>query len=293
MATSETPQFDKITGQTTTGHEWDGIRELNTPLPRWWLWTFYASILFAVGYWVFYPSWPMASGYMTGVLGTTNRTQVAIDVAAIKAQRAETEAGLANASLAQIEGDKKLLSLAIAHGKAAFGENCAPCHGSGGQGGKGYRNLTNEDWLWGGHLDQLSYTVTHGIRAYQDPDTRTSAMPAFGKDGILKPEEIKQVASYVRTLSKLEPEPGVDLAAGKKIFADNCAVCHGDDGKGNIDMGSANLTDGLQLYGSDFKDLIYTITNARNSTMPAWGARLDPVTIKTLAIYVHSLGAGQ
>jgi len=293
MATSETPQFDKITGQTTTGHEWDGIRELNTPLPRWWLWTFYASILFAVGYWVFYPSWPTGSGYIPGVLGATNRTQVALDIAAIKAQRAETEAGLANASLAQIEGDKKLLSLAIAHGKAAFGENCAPCHGSGGQGGKGYRNLTNEDWLWGGHLDQVSYTITHGIRAYQDPDTRTSAMPAFGKDGILKPEEIKQVASYVRTLSKLEPEPGVDVAAGKKLFADNCVACHGDDGKGNIDMGSANLTDGLQLYGGDFKDLIYTITNARNSTMPAWGARLDPVTIKTLAIYVHSLGAGQ
>jgi cytochrome c oxidase cbb3-type subunit 3 len=293
MATSETPQYDKITGQTTTGHEWDGIRELNTPLPRWWLWTFYASIVVAVGYWVLYPSWPMANGYLPGVLGATNRTQVALDVAAIKAQRAETEAGLANASLAQIEGDKKLLSLAIAHGKAAFGENCAPCHGSGGQGGKGYRNLTNEDWLWGGHLDQVSYTITHGIRAYQDADTRTSAMPAFGKDGILKPEEIKQVASYVRTLSKLEPEPGVDVAAGKKLFADNCAACHGDDGKGNIDMGSANLTDGLQLYGGDFKDLIYTITNARNSTMPAWGARLDPVTIKTLAIYVHSLGAGQ
>jgi cytochrome c oxidase cbb3-type subunit 3 len=293
MATTETPQVDKITGQTTTGHEWDGIRELNTPLPRWWLWTFYATIAFAFVYWVFYPSWPLANGYMSGLLGTTNRTQVAADIAAIQAQRAETEAGLANASLAQIEGDKKLLSLALSHGKAAFAENCAPCHGSGGQGSKGYRNLTNEDWLWGGHLDQIATTITHGIRAYQDPDTRNSAMPAFGKDGILKPEEIRQVASYVRTLSKLEPEPGVDVAAGKKLFADNCAVCHGDEGKGNTDMGSANLTDGLQLYGSDFKDLVYTITNARNSVMPAWGGRLDPITVKTLAIYVHSLGAGQ
>jgi cytochrome c oxidase cbb3-type subunit III len=293
MATSETPHLDEITGQDTTGHEWDGIRELNTPLPRWWLWTFYATILFSVIYWVLYPAWPLAGGYTSGILGYSNRARVADDVAAVKAERAQTEAGLSTASLADIEGDRKLLSLAIAHGKAAFADNCAPCHGSGGQGSKGYRNLTNDDWLWGGHLDQISFTITHGIRAYQDQDTRTSAMPAFGKDGILKPTEIKEVASYVRTLSKLEPEPGVDLAAGKKLFADNCSVCHGDDGKGKIDMGSANLTDGLQLYGSDLKDLTYTITNARNSTMPAWGGRLDPVTIKTLAIYVHSLGAGQ
>ena len=276
-----------------TGHEWDGIRELNTPLPRWWLWTFYACILFAIVYWVLYPAWPLVNCFSHGVLGFSSRGQVAEDVKAIQAQRAQTEAGLDKASVTQIVADKKLLSLALAHGKAAFAEDCAPCHGSGGQGSKGYRNLTNEDWLWGGTLDDIQTTITHGIRADYDKDTRSSAMPAFGRDGILKPEEIRQVASYVRTLSKLEPEAGVDVAAGKKIFADNCAVCHGDDGKGNLAMGSANLTDGLQLYGGDFKDLIQTITYARNSTMPAWGARLDPVTIKSLAVYVHSLGAGQ
>jgi len=293
MATTEPTQVDKITGQTTTGHEWDGIRELNTPLPRWWLWTFYACILFAIVYWVLYPAWPLVSGFSHGVLGFSSRGQVADDVKAIQAQRAQTEAGLDKASVTQIVADKKLLSLALAHGKAAFAEDCAPCHGSGGQGSKGYRNLTNEDWLWGGTLDDIQTTITHGIRADYDKDTRSSAMPAFGRDGILKPEQIRQVASYVRTLSKLEPEAGVDVAAGKKIFADNCAVCHGEDGKGNLAMGSANLTDGLQLYGGDFKDLIQTITYARNSTMPAWGARLDPVTIKSLAVYVHSLGAGQ
>ncbi len=293
MATTETPQVDKISGQTTTGHEWDGIRELNTPLPRWWLWTFYATIAFSVVWWVLYPAWPLASNFTHGVLGYTNRGQVAVDVAAIQAQRAQTEAGLDKASVTEIIADKKLLGLALAHGKAAFAEDCAPCHGSGGQGSKGYRNLTNEDWLWGGTVEDIQTTITHGIRADYDPDTRTSAMPAFGAQGILKPEEIRQVASYVRTLSKLAPEDGVDVAAGKKIFADNCAACHGDDGKGNTAMGAANLTDGLQLYGSDFKDLIQTITYARNSTMPAWGARLDPVTIKSLAVYVHSLGAGQ
>jgi cytochrome c oxidase cbb3-type subunit 3 len=293
MATSEPTNDDSITGQTTTGHEWDGIKELNTPLPRWWLWTFYVCIVFAVVYWVLYPAWPMVSSFSHGVLGFSSRGQVALDLEAIQAQRAQTEAGLDKASVQEIVADKKLLTLALAHGKAAFAEDCAPCHGSGGQGSKGYRNLTNEDWLWGGTLDAIQTTITHGIRDYADKDTRSSAMPAFGKDGILTAQQIQQVASYVRTLSKLAPETGVDVAAGQKIFADNCAPCHGDDGKGNLAMGSANLTDGVQLYGGDAKDLIQTIAYARNSTMPAWGARLDPVTIKSLTVFVHSLGAGQ
>ncbi|MGD0186748.1 MAG: cytochrome-c oxidase, cbb3-type subunit III [Roseiarcus sp.] len=293
MATSEPTNVDSITGQTTTGHEWDGIKELNTPLPRWWLWTFYVCILFAVVYWVLYPAWPMVSSFSHGVLGFSSRGQVALDLEAIQAQRAQTEAGLDKASVQEIVADKKLLTLALAHGKATFAEDCAPCHGSGGQGSKGYRNLTNEDWLWGGTLDAIQTTITHGIRDYADKDARSSAMPAFGKDGILTAQQIQQVASYVATLSKLAPEAGVDVAAGQKIFANNCAPCHGDDGKGNVAMGSANLTDGLQLYGGDIKDLTQTIAYARNSTMPAWGARLDPVTIKSLTVFVHSLGAGQ
>ena len=283
---------DKISGQTTTGHEWDGIRELNTPLPRWWLWLFYLTIVFAVGYWFVYPSWPLVSGYAPGLIGYTNRTQLAADVAAGQAARAQMSAGLAKASLKEIEADPKLLEIALAEGKAAFGDNCAPCHGSGGQGQYGYPNLTAGRWLWGGTLDQIQTTITHGIRA-DDADTHTSAMPSFGKDGILKPEQIREVVSYVRTLSGLEPEQGVDVAAGKKVFMDNCAVCHGDNGKGNIDMGSANLTTKVWQYGSSIKDLTYTVTYARNSTMPAWGRRLDPETIKSLAIYVHSLGGGK
>jgi cytochrome c oxidase cbb3-type subunit III len=285
-------QVDKVSGQTTTGHEWDGIRELNTPLPRWWLYLFYLCIAFAVGYWIVYPAWPLVNGYTPGLLGTTNRARVATEIAAGQAARMQMAAGLEKASIDQIAADPKLEEIALAEGKAAFGDNCAPCHGSGGQGQKGYPNLTAGRWLWGGTLDQIDTTITHGIRA-DDPDTHTSAMPAFGKDVILKPEQIREVVSYVRTIDGLEPEHGVDVAAGKKIFMDNCAACHGENGKGNIDMGSANLTTKVWQYGSDIKDLTYTVTNARNSTMPAWGKRLDPVTIKSLAIYVHSLGGGK
>src|SRR5271166_988717 len=284
---------DKISGQTTTGHEWDGIRELNTPLPLWWLYMFYLTIVFAFGYWIVYPSWPLVSSYAPGLFGYTNRTQVAADVAAGQAARMQMAAGLEKASLAQIVADPKLLEIALAEGKAAFGDNCAPCHGSGGQGQKGYPNLTAGRWLWGGTLDQIQATITHGIRYASDTDTHTSAMPAFGHDGILKADQISQVANYVRTLDRLEPENGVDVAAGKKIFADNCAVCHGEEGKGNLELGAPNLTTKVWLYGADLRDLVYTITNARNSVMPAWGLRLDPVTVKSLALYVHSLGGGQ
>jgi len=284
-------QIDKLSGQTTTGHEWDGIRELNTPLPRWWLWIFYLTIVFAAVYWILFPAWPLVTGATPGLLGHTNRAQVAEDLATAQAARMQQAAGLEKMSLAGMAADPKLLELALAQGKAAFGDNCAPCHGSGGQGQYGYPNLTAGRWLWGGTLDQIDTTITHGIRA-DDADTRTSAMPAFGKDGILKPDQIREVANYVRTLDKLEPEPGVDVEAGKKIFADNCSACHGDEGKGNIEMGAPNLTTKIWLYGSDIKDLITTITFARNSTMPAWGKRLDPETIKALALYVHSLGGG-
>ena len=290
---SDHGHFDTISGQTTTAHEWDGIRELNTPLPRWWLWLFYLTIAFAVVYWFLYPAWPLVTNYSGGVLGYTNRAAVAGDIAAGQAARMEAAAGLEKASLAEIENDPKLLEVALARGRAAFGDNCAPCHGAGGQGQMGYPNLTAGRWLWGGTLEQIQATITHGIRFASDADTHLSAMPAFGKDGILKPEQIRQVVNYVRTLDKLEPEAGVDVDAGKKIFVDNCAACHGDDGKGNLEMGAPSLTTKVWLYGNDTKDLIYTVTNARNSVMPAWGGRLDPITIKALALYVHSLGGGQ
>ena len=289
---SEHNEIDHVSGRSTTGHEWDGIKELNTPLPRWWVLTFYATILWAIGYWVVYPAWPLVSGYTHGVLNYTNRAAVTEDLAKLEALRGEKMKVLGTASLAEIEKDPALLALARARGKTVFGDNCAPCHGSGAAGAKGYPNLNDDDWLWGGTLDQIAQTIQFGARSGH-AKAHESQMLAFGKDGTLKKDEIVTVASYVRSLSGLSTAAGFDAAAGKKLFEDNCVSCHGDGGKGNLEFGAPNLTDKIWLYGSDEATLIETITNGRAGVMPAWVGRLDPVTIKALTVYVHSLGGGK
>jgi cytochrome c oxidase cbb3-type subunit III len=284
--------IDKVTGTATTGHDWDGIKELNTPLPRWWIITFYACIVWAVGYWIVYPAWPLVSGYTSGVLHYSSRADVAVELANLEKIRGEKMVTLGAASLADIEKDPALLALARARGKAVFGDNCAPCHGSGGAGAMGYPNLNDDDWLWGGTLDQIMQTIQFGARSGH-PKSHESAMLAFGRDGMLKSEEITTVANYVRSLSGLSTRQDYDPVAGRKIFAENCVSCHGDAGKGNQEVGAPNLTDKIWLYGSDEATIIDTITNGRASVMPAWIGRLDPSTIKAMAVYVHSLGGGQ
>jgi cytochrome c oxidase cbb3-type subunit III len=283
--------IDHVSGTSTTGHEWDGIKELNTPLPRWWLITFYLTIVWAIGYWVVYPAWPLISSHTTGLFGYSTRADVGVELANLEKIRGEKMVKLAATPLAEIEKDPALLALARARGKAAFGDNCAPCHGTGGTGAKGYPNLNDDEWIWGGKLDQIEQTILYGARS-GNAKAHESQMLAFGKDGILKPDQIVTAANYVRALSGL-PTAGYDAAAGKKIFADNCASCHGDAGKGNQEMGAPDLTDKIWLFGSDEATVIETITNGRAGVMPAWVGRLDPATIKALAVYVHSLGGGK
>jgi cytochrome c oxidase cbb3-type subunit 3 len=277
----------------TTGHEWDGIKELNTPLPRWWLYTFYACIVWAVAYWLVYPAWPLITGYTHGFSGWQSRAAIVRDMDDLKAMRAPMNEKIAQASLAEIEKTPELLSFARAQGSAVFAINCSPCHGAGGQGSPGYPNLNADRWIWGGTLDEIDTTITHGARWDADPDTHATMMPSFGRDGTLKADEISSVADYVRTLSGAAPDAGADLAKGKKIFADNCAVCHGEDGKGNIELGAPNLTTQVWLYGPTKADIIHRVTVGGGGVMPAWGAKLDAPTIKTLAVFVHSLGGGQ
>jgi cytochrome c oxidase cbb3-type subunit III len=293
MSSAHDKSIDAATGTETTGHEWDGIKELNTPLPRWWLWTFYATIAFAVLYWLAYPSWPLVSSYTHGLLGWHSRAAVVTDLKDLQTLRGPMNAKLAAAPLKEIENTPDLLSFARAEGSAAFAQNCAPCHGAGAQGAYGYPNLNANRWIWGGTLDQIYTTIEHGARWSADPKTHMMMMPSFGRDGLLKPEQISQVADYVRTLSGNAPEDQANVGQGAKIFADNCAACHGADGKGNIAMGAPNLTTKIWLYGPTKADIMHRIQVGGGNVMPAWSGRLDETTIKALTVFVHSLGGGQ
>jgi cytochrome c oxidase cbb3-type subunit 3 len=282
-------EIDQLSGVETTGHSWDGLKELNHPLPRWWLWTFYACIVWSIGYYFVYPSWPLISGYTTGFLGHSQRAEALADVAEGAKARTAKAGAFTTASLAEIKSTPALLEFAMAQGKAAFGDNCAPCHGSGATGGPGYPNLQDDDWLWGGTLDDIAKTITVGIRSTSE-DTRNNIMPNFGKDGILEKKQIEQVADYVLSLS----DPKVKTTdEAKQLFADNCASCHGDNGVGNAELGGPNLADKIWLYGGSRAEIIAQITQPKMGVMPTWGGRLDETTIKSLTVWVHSQGGGK
>ncbi|MFN3867699.1 MAG: cytochrome-c oxidase, cbb3-type subunit III [Hyphomicrobiaceae bacterium] len=286
-------EYDEATGVHTTGHVWDGdLKELNKPLPKWWLYTFYACIVWAIGYQILYPTWPTADGYTKGVLGYSQRATVTAEVAAGKAAQGALRTQLEKTSFADVKKDPALLQFATAGGKAVFADNCAPCHGRGAQGGVGYPNLNDDDWIWGGKVEDIEQTIKHGIRWPHDKDTRDSAMPRFGLDGLLEPAQIADTAEYVMSLSGAATDKAA-AERGKAIFAEQCVTCHGDDGKGNQELGAPNLTDAIWLYGSTKADIEKSITTGRGGAMPSWAGRLDPVTIKSLAIYVHALGGGQ
>ncbi|MES0029418.1 cytochrome-c oxidase, cbb3-type subunit III [Mesorhizobium sp. M0074] len=282
--------IDEISGISTTGHEWDGIRELNNPLPRWWVVTFYATIVWAIGYTIAYPAWPLLHSATTGVLGYSSRNEVKNELSVAEAAKGKYVAAIESKSVSEIAADDGLREFAIAAGGAAFKVNCVQCHGSGAQGSKGFPNLNDDDWLWGGKADQIQQTVTHGIRFASDPDTRLSEMPAFGD--IITADQIKQVSAYIAGLSETVSHESL-VAPGAKVFAENCVACHGDNAKGNKELGAPDLTDAIWLYGSGETAIAAQVTAPKQGVMPAWGARLGETRIKELAVYVHSLGGGE
>lgn len=285
-------RIDSATGTGFVGHEWDGIEELDTPMPRWWLFILYATIAFALGYVVLYPAIPMATSATKGLLGWTSKGELEQDLAAEQARKGPILAAIAATPIDQLVARPELRRAAEEGGHAVFKVNCVQCHGSGAAGSKGYPNLNDDDWLWGGDLATLEQTIIHGIRHPGDDATRMSQMPAFGRDGILTAPQIQDIVSYVRAVSRQEPM-GAGAKAGGALFSVNCAVCHGDNAKGNRSLGAPNLSDAIWLYGGDRDALTQTITNARYGIMPAWNQKLDPATIKMVAIYVHALGGGE
>lgn len=286
------PERDEHSGVETTGHEWDGIRELDNPLPRWWLWVFYGCIAVAVVYWVLMPAWPGLNGYTPGVLKQSDRADLVEQLSALQAQRGRSEGLLVTATLQQIEADPALQAHALAVGQSVFGDNCASCHGIGGGGAKGYPNLRDDVWLWGGSLEQIEHTIRVGVRSAH-PETRTSQMPAFGRDGMLDAAQVSDLSNYVVALSGREADAAAVGRAGQ-LFADNCAACHAPNGSGNRDLGAPDLTDREWLYGSDTDSIRNQIHNGRNGVMPTWEGRFSPGVIKALAVYVHvNAGGGE
>ena len=283
--------IDEATGVATTGHEWDGIKELNNPLPRWWVWTFYATIVWALAYTVAYPAWPMINSATTGLLGYSSRADVKAELVAAEAGKAQYYEALAAKPIDEIAADETLRQFAVAAGAAAFKVNCVQCHGSGAQGSVGYPNLNDDEWLWGGSVDQIYQTITHGIRFAGDDDTRISEMPAFGD--MLEPDQIAQVSAYVASLSGLPVSDQAKVEPGKTVYVDNCASCHGDNAEGNVDLGAPNLADAIWLKVNDEAGIASQVRAPKHGVMPAWAGRLGDVKVKELALYVHSLGGGE
>ncbi|MER8465722.1 cytochrome-c oxidase, cbb3-type subunit III [Mesorhizobium sp. M1396] len=282
--------IDEVSGISTTGHEWDGIRELNNPLPRWWVITFYITIVWAIGYTIAYPAWPLLHSATKGVLGYSSRNEVKNELSVAEAAKGKYVAAIESKSVSEIAADDTLREFAVAAGSAAFKVNCVQCHGSGAQGSKGFPNLNDDDWLWGGKVDQIQQTIAHGIRFASDPATRLSEMPAFGD--IITADQIKQVSTYVASLSGTVGDQSL-VAPGAKVFAENCVACHGDNAKGNKELGAPDLTDAIWLYGSGEAAIAAQVTAPKQGVMPAWGARLGETKVKELAVYIHSLGGGE
>jgi cytochrome c oxidase cbb3-type subunit III len=282
---------DAVSGRETTGHEWDGIKELNTPLPTWWVYVLYATILWSVALFIAYPSFPGISGYFGGIVGYSAREELALKIRAEEARRAPYLDRIRSASLEDIRRNPELVGYAVAGGRVAFSENCAGCHQAGGAGTKGYPSLADDDWLWGGRLADIQRSIQYGIRSTH-PDARSSLMPRFGLDGILDRRQLDDVTEFVLSLSRRSTDASA-AGRGATVFAENCASCHGEKGTGQRDLGAPNLADGIWLHGGDKAAVAKSIAEGRNGVMPAWIDRLDPAVVKMLTIYVHALGGGE
>ena len=276
----------------TTGHSWDGIEEFNNPLPRWWLWTFYVTIIWSIGYMIAYPAWPLITGATPGVLGASTRADVAAEITRYEEANAPVEAKLVATDLNAIASDPELVNYTMNAGGAVFRTWCAQCHGSGAAGNVGYPNLLDNDWLWGGTIEDIHTTISHGIRNTTDADARYSEMPKFGADELLEPAQIDQVVQYVLQISGQDHDAAL-AAEGATVFTDNCASCHAEDGTGDRMQGAPNLTDAIWLYGGNQAALTETVTNARFGVMPSWQDRLSEADIRAVAAWVHSRGGGE
>ncbi len=285
-------EVDPVSGRKTTGHEWNGIKELDTPVPRGVLIFLVVTHLFALLWWVLMPTWPVGTTYTKGILGTDQWQRIEEEMAQSQAARAQWTSAIETMSFEEIIADENLMQFVRDSGRQLFGDNCAACHGMDARGAANYPDLTDDDWLWGGGPENIAETLRVGINTAHE-ETRVAQMPAFGRDQMLERAQVRQVALYVRSLSHPEtstPDNAEALQAGREVFLTNCAACHGEDATGSRDVGAPNLTDDYWIYGGDMQTLVTSIHGGRQGHMPTWDERLSKSEIKTLALYVNDLG---
>ena len=286
---------DPVTGRETTGHEWNGIKELDTPIPRGVLMFLIVTHIWAIGWWFLAPTWPLGTTYTKGLLGFDQRTTVETRVIEGQQQRAGWTARLDSEPYESILADEALMQTVRNTGRQLFGDNCAACHGRDGRGNANYPDLTDGDWLWGGSPEQIETTMRVGINTAH-PDSRIGQMPAFGRDAMLDRTEVRNVAAYVYSLTNPDYSTPANLervTAGREVFATTCASCHGENAEGNQELGAPNLTDNYWIYGGSMDTIIASVHGGRQGHMPTWDERLTNAEIRTLALYVHDLATRQ
>ncbi len=282
-------RIDAATGTETVGHEWDGIEELDTPMPRWWLWTLYLTIVWGIAYVILYPAWPLIDRATVGVLEWSSRGELAEDMRLADLETQTFREQLAAIDVVKLQDNPELLRQAIAGGRAAFQINCSQCHGSGAAGSQtlGYPNLNDDAWLWGGDLKSIHYTIEHGIRQPTENEERQSIMPPF--EGVFEAAQLEALVGHVQSLGNDQASHPV----GAQLYADNCASCHGPSGQGSRELGAPNLSDAIWLRGGSAAEIRAQILNPKMGVMPGWKERLDEATVKMLTAYVWSLGGGE
>lgn len=286
---------DPVSGRETTGHEWNGIKELDTPVPRGVLMFLIVTHIWAIAWWFFVPAWPLGATYTKGLLGVDQKTTVEARVVEGQQQRSAWTARLETEPYDAILADEALMATVREAGQQLFGDNCAACHGRDGKGRANYPDLTDDDWLWGGGPELIEQTMRVGINTAH-PESRIAQMPAFGRDQMLDRDEVRSVAAYVYSLSHPDysTAENVDrIEAGREVFVTTCAACHGEGGEGSREMGAPNLTDSYWIYGGDLQTIIASVHGGREGHMPTWDERLTTAEIRTLSLYVHDLGTQQ
>ena len=276
---------DEVSGQNTTGHEWDGIKELDTPIPKPAIWAYGLTSLFAVLYWILFPAWPYVTDFTRGLLDYSSRATVMASVEEAAAARSAADQALAAGDLTALAADPAIRAAHEDEASILYLDNCAACHGRDLKGQIGFPNLTDGHWLWSGDVEEIATTLRYGINSGHEEE-RAAEMLAFGAQQMLERGDVEAVVDHVLSLSGQDHDTGMG-ERGAVVFEENCSSCHGEGGEGGLEIGAPSLIDDQWIYGGNHEDIFETIWSGQRGVMPAWEGRLSETDIRKLALYVH------